>query len=153
MTVVFILSDHDEYGAEHVSATTDKSLLHKMIIDKWGEDCHEERRTLIEILDSYSEDNIPITVEYPYGLSCGWGGIHLHIVRLTESQMLNHISESEVQTETCELERKQQQERNELQERFSSPHVPDPALEGLTYNPQTGLWEPRESGEGRESGV
>jgi hypothetical protein len=90
MALVYILSDHNESGAEHVVATLDPSKLPEMIERNWpntsfNKAWKDEQRAawLAEAIAALTEiDLIEISAERGKPLHDGWGGIQLHIVEL-----------------------------------------------------------------------
>lgn len=143
MTLVFILSTYDEYGAEDVQVTLDRSLLCKMITKYFRFGSGEEQRKLMDILDG--DDN---NIIGKHNLSHGWGGIQLHVVELTESSAVEDIvpeyvpSHEEIEED---IRIKEEERNNRLAETERKiwefyNKTPDPALAGLVYDPNTCQW-------------
>ena len=78
---VYILSTYEEYGANHVTATTDPDELPSMVDAYRGELGHDPAHEL-EMLRRLEERGYPIEAN-GYELSDGWGGLQIHIVELT----------------------------------------------------------------------
>lgn len=142
MTLVFMLSDHDEYGAENISITLDRLLLHKMIIKQWGIGRSIEQRMLADVLEKDDE-----SIVGNYYLSRGWGGIHLDVVNLTEMSDVDDICDDYIPSHD-EIRDQLQREKTEYEERIKNRQLleknerntPDPALEGLVYDPNIYQW-------------
>lgn len=89
MTLVYILSDYEEQGANRVVATLDRDKLPALIDSNWPDVPHkkwdyagwreEAKATLAEYLQLSEADLIS-----PNGLNLhkGWGGAQLHVVNL-----------------------------------------------------------------------
>jgi hypothetical protein len=85
MAYVYILSDYEEHGAEHVVATLDRSKLMDLVdinwpeVDEWNT---KAKAGLAANLDLGDE----ILADRPDGdgWNChkGWGGMQLHVVVL-----------------------------------------------------------------------
>ena len=75
---VYILSAHDEYGAEMVRATLDPTKLTQFVLDEWV----HERARMAEVLAQGE-------LHWKRGakLSNGWGGLQLHIVELDANKL------------------------------------------------------------------
>jgi hypothetical protein len=89
MQYVYLLSDYNEYGSENVEATLDRSKLQDMLasrisLDGYKPDTnyHDTPASRLAGLLESQEENI-ITRANPHSLMDGWGGIQLHIVKLT----------------------------------------------------------------------
>lgn len=92
---VYILSDHHEYGADHVTATLDRDKLMAMVAANWppndGDPLEREERRWrrwiadaqagLERLLAQSDEDL---ARETGGHSCqdDWGGMQLHVVRL-----------------------------------------------------------------------
>lgn len=90
---VYLLSDHDEYGSQHVVATLDRSKLEGLIDENWpnkpteSEVMHsrweawraEAKAGLAEHLARSDEE---LATGMPLNLHSGWGGAQLHVVKL-----------------------------------------------------------------------
>ena len=74
---VYILSDYEEDGAEHVSATLDKEKLPEML-DKLGYGKRPEAKEKLAALLEKDE----LLTRHGKDLESGWGGSMLHIVEL-----------------------------------------------------------------------
>jgi hypothetical protein len=72
---VYILSTHEEHGAEQVQATLDPSKLDSMM-KAYNADADE----LAKLKDVLEKNEL---TPDGHGLSKAWGGIQLHIVELT----------------------------------------------------------------------
>ena len=72
---VYILSTHEEHGAEDVRATLDTLKLYEMLND--FAPTSEERAKLAELVKA----NI-LNPDFGSSLGNGWGGVQLHIVEL-----------------------------------------------------------------------
>lgn len=72
---IYILSTYAEYGAENVSATTDKSKVISMVKNIGIDISNKELIILKNLLkeDKVYKDGTDIT--------SGWGGLMLHIVK------------------------------------------------------------------------
>lgn len=82
MTVVYILSDYEEHGAENVCATLDRGLLIALLRRNWPDPTaeawrNEAERSLHALLQQTDEDLVG-----EHNLHDGWGGVQLHVVRL-----------------------------------------------------------------------
>jgi hypothetical protein len=84
MSIVYIISTYDEYGAENVVATLDKSRVPLMLEENWpseGPQKSEDLACLVKIL--LKPDVELLARRDGYNLSKGWGGFQLHVVKLT----------------------------------------------------------------------
>jgi len=87
MSYVYILSDHDEYGAENLVATLDRSLLMGMVEKNWPKYkpvwIEEAKAGLARHLEELSDEELCEKTR-KNGLDChrGWGGMQLHVVKL-----------------------------------------------------------------------
>jgi hypothetical protein len=91
--IVYILSDYDESGAEHVTATLDRKLLAGMIETNWPSSYfrygHEKEwksaalAKLTTLLEKSDEELLTLGMD-GHDLHDGWGGAQLHVVRLVE---------------------------------------------------------------------
>lgn len=97
MKYVYILSTHDEYGAEDVHATLDRNRIIPMI-DGWfnwdqspppptspqglyrADYKNEAREKAKRLLEKNDET---LAKGQKYELLSGWGGLQLHVVELT----------------------------------------------------------------------
>lgn len=84
---VFILSDHDEHGAENVCATLDRGRLCAMVDENWPLEGHrpsrvEAKTRLIELLRETDRELAARCSDGGVILQYGWGGIQLHVVAL-----------------------------------------------------------------------
>ncbi len=84
MTHVYILSDHDEYGADNVQATVDREkiagLIEARASDFKRRDLDYAQQRLIALLERSDEE---LVKQQKHALMDGWGGLQLHVVRLT----------------------------------------------------------------------
>ena len=85
MKYVYLLSDYDEYGAEHVAATLDRARLLDLVDANWTDASEEFREIAKKELASLLERlDIDLLKEEGNGHSLhhGWGGAQLHVVQL-----------------------------------------------------------------------
>lgn len=108
MTYIYLLSDYEEHGAEHVVATLDRSKLQSMLDKHWPEpdwEAHwsapmwahatdEQKATRKQDWLEVARANDVALAEFllkpdaeladgmPKTLGSGWGGIQLHVVEL-----------------------------------------------------------------------
>lgn len=73
MPLVYMLSDHGEYGSEHVSATLDKGKVPAMLEAYPG--VKDQHRAALQ--DALNNDAPAV-----YEISEYWGGYQLHIIEL-----------------------------------------------------------------------
>lgn len=88
---VFILSDYQEDGAEHVVATLDRNDLMTMIDANWPQDTletedknswvNQAKTELTKLLTSSSDEDLA-EGDGKYDLHNGWGGMQLHVRKL-----------------------------------------------------------------------
>jgi hypothetical protein len=95
MKYVYLLSDHEEHGAEHVVATLFRGRLAALIDETWGDvyksDCKAEKIALVSLLELGDEElSAPMEEcgrsergSMGHLLNDGWGGIQLHVVKLS----------------------------------------------------------------------
>ena len=94
MKYVYILSTYEEHGAENVHATLDLSRVIKIIEDwprkpgssplseTWHKDWIAEAVASAGMLLLHTNEFLA-EEEDGHELHCGWGGIMLHVVKLT----------------------------------------------------------------------
>jgi hypothetical protein len=80
---VYILSVHDEYGAENVSATLDPSRLPRMASRYTKSDA--ELAVLVAKIEAVVAGGA-VHSSMGESLQLGWGGLQLHVVDLDESK-------------------------------------------------------------------
>lgn len=91
-TYVYILSWHDEHGAEAVHATLNRDVVRALLRDAYGDDprWHTEADSkLAELLEHPDEElsrqetnSDELHGVMPHKLCNGWGGPQLHVVKL-----------------------------------------------------------------------
>lgn len=76
MTYIYLLSDYEEHGSEHMVATLDRDKLFGLIENQWGA---YNIPGLQELLKKPDEE-----LDRGCGWNCppGWGGPQLHVVKL-----------------------------------------------------------------------
>lgn len=83
---VYILSTHDEYGAENVRATLNRSDL-PALLRTYGPELvtiTDEALKLAFLLGDSSDEDL--ATSDGQGLSHGWGGLRLNVVKLYEAE-------------------------------------------------------------------
>lgn len=91
--LVWILSDHDEYGAENVCATIDKFKLAGLIDTNWPDKPNEtlqqrqhaaewRNRARMKLLELLTHPEEELLLDHKHELHEGWGGMQLHVVEL-----------------------------------------------------------------------
>lgn len=100
MTYVYTLSDYEEDGAEHVTATLNRSRLMSMVDENWPfteehtvtEHQRKWHRNWLTEAKNGLEKHLQNADEYlaknKNGWKChsGWGGIQLHVIELVGGQ-------------------------------------------------------------------
>ncbi len=82
---VYLLSDYNEYGSEHVHATLDRSALIAIMKKHWPGWKTELLEELLKRPDSELDDE-----GGSINLDQGWGGVQLHVVKLEPYGSLTH---------------------------------------------------------------
>ena len=94
MTLVYILSEYEEHGAEKVTATLDRSCLMNVIDQNWPyqekEGEWKGQRQIYKDWITEAKDHLKVLLQKSDeelvggGWEChdGWGGMQLHVIEL-----------------------------------------------------------------------
>ena len=82
MRYVYLLSTHDEYGAENVTATLSRDDLPSMI-SFYEDKVNDFAEALPQLIELLTQSDSALAGRDSHNLQSGWGGIHLHVVPLT----------------------------------------------------------------------
>lgn len=84
---VYILSDYEEEGAMHVTATLDRDKVKELLLANWKpedfkKDTLERASKGLDELLRKSDEELSKEPVFGKNLTYGWGGPQLHVVRL-----------------------------------------------------------------------